>query len=120
MTHSAIRYGANDLYLNDATLRELLKALAWHLPARLAESANGIDEWLVVACDRWIDGHENLPPGLRDIELDAALTSLQRAQSFARYLAWVRDRDGDGAYDEAAVRAAIDAIVARLLTPRGP
>lgn len=116
MTNSAIRHGANALYLDDAVLRELLKALAFHAPALIAGPAHRADAWLV-ACAGWIDEHENLPPGLRDIDLDQTLTSSEKTRSFARCLAWVRSRDAQGAYDEATVRAAIDAILARLLSP---
>lgn len=68
MTTSAVRLGDAVVFIRDSDLRELIKAVAFYLPDK-AGMGSGL-EWLVQACASWIDDHENMPPGLRDIELD--------------------------------------------------
>lgn len=111
MSQSAIRYRGRVAYIQDGDLREFLKLLAFRLgdaPSELKSSLN----WLPAVVDVWMDDHEVLPPGLRDIDLDEALTNFERANSFMHYLEWTMASPfNEGPFDR--MRSAV--VVKRVL-----
>lgn len=116
MTTSAIRFHDKSIDVRDPDLRELLKAIAFHLPAYARENAATTD-WLVEACAGWLDAHEASPPGLRDLELDEALTTPERLTGMAEYLTWLTQlaRPGD-AYDAPVARRVIASVLMEVLS----
>lgn len=110
MTTSAIRYGDGVIFIKDSELREFLKAITVNL------SACSDVVWLIEVCNGWMDDHENLPPGLRDIELDDALTDAARKSSFRNYLSALMTAESDEeAYDLKVACGVIERIISKLL-----
>ncbi len=109
MTTSAVRFERGVLFVEDGELRELLKAVASHLPELAREDA-ATAEWLVETCAGWMNDHEASPPGLRDLALDEALTTPQRRAGLADYLRWLEQR--------APPSDACDAQIARRVIAR--
>ena len=74
-------------------------------------------DWLVEACAGWLDAHEASPPGLRDLELDEALTTPERLTGMAEYLTWLTQlaRPGD-AYDAPVARRVIASVLMEVLS----
>lgn len=112
MTTSALRFRGESLYVEDRELRELLKAVAYHLQDYPPHDSATVG-WLVEACASWMDTHEDFPPGLRDLELDEVLTTPERLTGFADYLRWLeRSAPPNHAYDAETARR----VLLRLLT----
>lgn len=115
MATSAIRFGDNSIFVRDSELREFIKAVACKLSAEAASKAKDID-WLIGVCACWVDDHENMPPGLRDIELDDALATAGRMSSFKDYLNCLATAESaDEAYDAEVARAVVIKILTELL-----
>lgn len=113
MTTSALRFRGEALHVEDGELRELLKAVAYHLPDH-AHDNPATAVWLVEACASWMDTHEDFPPGLRDLELDDVLTTPERLTGLGDYLGWLTRHVPPGhAYDARAVRRVVERIVAQ-------
>jgi len=110
VTTSAIRYGDGVIFIKDSELREFLKAIAVDLSARPDIA------WLIEVCNSWMDDHENLPPGLRDIELDDSLTDDAKKSSFRNYLSVLLTAEsGAEIYDLKVARGVIEKILSKLL-----
>lgn len=117
MTTSAVRFEGGVLFVGDAALRELLKALAYHLPDLVRDDA-ATAAWLVEACGAWMDDHEASPPGLRDLELDERLTTPARRAGFADCLRSLQRRARpDDAYDAQLAGGVIERILAKWAFP---
>lgn len=111
MPQSAIRYKGHAAYIKDEDLREFLKFLSFHLEDALRDG-NGLN-WIADATRGWMDDHEGLPPGLRDIELDEVVTGPDRADVLSHFLdGLLKPPMGEGPYDK--VRAAL--VVERVLS----
>lgn len=85
MSQSAIRYKGHAAYIKDEDLREFLKLLSFHLGDALRDQKND-SNWLAIAIMGWMDDHEDLPPGLRDIELDEVLADAEKIDVFIYFL----------------------------------
>jgi hypothetical protein len=115
VTTSAIRFHEQVIFVRDPELRALLKAVAYHLSDYARQNA-AVAAWLVEACAGWVDDHEGSAPGLRDLELDAALATAERVAEFVGYLGWLeRLAPPDHVYDAQAARR----VIARVLTELG-
>lgn len=114
MAISAIRFNGHSVFVADAELREWIKAIAWSLPSFVSGEAGSDGEWLLLACDEWINDHENLPPGSRDIELDELLSTPERIADFRSYLLSLPDSEGHG-YDARIARSVLSKVVNELL-----
>lgn len=113
MTQSAIRFKSRVAYVADEDLREFLKLLSFHLDDVLRKR-NDLS-WVVNITSGWMDDHESLPPGLRDIELDAALTSPDRVDAFIQLITGLLDASiGLGPYDKARARLVVERVVREL------
>jgi len=87
MATSAIRYAGGEIYIRDNELGDWIQAITTQFQKYIT---NGQDiEWLLVACNDWCDVYENLPPGLKDIELDEVLDGEKRKEIFFDLLASV-------------------------------
>ncbi|AXQ30454.1 hypothetical protein D0B54_18000 [Solimonas sp. K1W22B-7] len=114
MTTSAIYFGGGAAFVRDPDIRELLKAIGLNFMAYMEGPGAAID-WLPEVCKAWMDDHENSAPGLRDIELEEALTTPERKAGFVAYLHWLLLRvPPDNMYDMKIASAAIDRILALL------
>lgn len=110
MTTSAIRFNKQSIFVKDPELREFIKALAYHLPDFARDNAVTAD-WLVEVCAVWMDEHENMPPGLRDIELDEVLTTQERLAGLADYLNWLKKvTPASHTYDAQTAHQVIDKV----------
>jgi hypothetical protein len=111
MSQSAIRYRDGAAYIKDEDLREFLKLLSFHLGDALHDQKDSFN-WIAVAVTGWMNDHEELPPGLRDIELDEVLNEPNMKNVFTCYLdGLLKLPAGEGPYDKA--RAAL--VVERVL-----
>ncbi|ROU07770.1 hypothetical protein [Lysobacter enzymogenes] len=116
MTTSAIRFNGHSVFVADAELREWIKALAWSLPSFVSGEAGSDGAWLLQACNEWINDHENLPPGLRDIELDEVLSTTERVDDFRGYLLSLPDSEAGGhGYDAKTAHSVVGKVVHELL-----
>lgn len=71
MATSAVRFSGNSVFIRDSDLGNWIQALTIQFQ-EIIENGEDI-EWLLVSCNEWCDIYENLPPGLKDIELDKTL-----------------------------------------------
>lgn len=85
MSNSAIRYKGKTRYIGDKELGAVLSAISKDLSGKLSNEL-GKWEWLAAACEAWWDDYENMPPGLKDVELDDYLTDQNREHLFAELL----------------------------------
>ena len=116
MSQSAIRYKGHSTYVKDEDLREFLKFLSFHLADTLRDQQNGLS-WIADAIMVWMDDHEGLPPGLRDIELDEILAHADKVDAFSYFLnELLKPPIGEGPYNK--VRAAL--VVKRVLSDLKP
>ena len=83
MSTSAIRLNERFLFIKDDELREFIKSFALHIPDELGHRTT----WLENICASWMDTHETLPPGLRDININDALIE-------GKQLTWLIDHIG--------------------------
>ena len=113
MTTSAIRFHAESLDVEDRALRELIKAVAYHLSEYAHHDAATAD-WLVNVCAGWMDAHEAFPPGLRDLELNDLLTTPERLAGLADYLRWLaRSAPPSDRYDAQTAGRVIDRVLTK-------
>lgn len=84
MATSAVRFSGNNVFVKDSDLGDWIQALTVQFQ-ELIESGEDI-EWLLVSCNEWCDIYENLPPGLKDIELDEVLSDEGRKLLFKQLL----------------------------------
>lgn len=84
MAASAVRFSGNEIYVQDTDLGDWIQALTVQFQ-EFIETGEDI-EWLLLACSNWCDIYENLPPGLKDIELDEMLRDERRKLLFVRLL----------------------------------
>jgi hypothetical protein len=116
MSQSAIRYNGHTAYVKDEDLREFLKLLSFHLADVLRDQQNE-SNWIATAIMGWMEDHEGLPPGLRDIELDEVLADAGKVDTFSCFLTGLlKPTIGDGPYDK--VRAVL--VVKRVLSELEP
>ena len=109
MTTSAVRFGDAVAFVKDSDLRELVKAVAFYLPEKIEMDTKF--GWLVEACASWIEDHENMPPGLKDIELDEWLVTSERVQIFREYLQWLKSAPlSDEAHNSEVLKTVIDKL----------
>lgn len=109
MATSAIGFEGEVMFVRDTALREFIKAVVFHLPEKIIN--NPEMGWLAQACFTWVDDHENMPPGLKDIELDEWLSVPQRKKAFREYLQWLKFAPPPGAeYDLDVVVGVVDEL----------
>jgi hypothetical protein len=114
MSQSAIRYKGHSTYIKDEDLREFLKLLSFHLEDVMRDQ-NDLN-WIADAIREWMDDHEGLPPGLRDIELDDVITGPVRVDAFTRFLdGLLKPSIGDvGPYDKARAALIVERVLGEL------
>src|SRR5688500_17162910 len=81
MATSSIRFKDLDVFIKDNYLGEIIKIITSGVNDLISERHKDA-EWLLEACGRWSDDYENMPPGLKDIELDEWLISNERLTIF--------------------------------------
>ncbi|REG13067.1 hypothetical protein DES44_4443 [Roseateles depolymerans] len=84
MPQSAIRYAGRSAYVKDEKLRGLLGLICLHLQDVVTKPDD--IKWITNALMDWVNDHESMPPGLRDIELDGVLTESSRVDFFVQLL----------------------------------
>jgi hypothetical protein len=95
MANSAVRFSENEIFVQDSDLGDWIQAVTVQL-RDLIESGEDI-EWLLLACHEWCDIYENLPPGLKDIELDGVLRDGDRTSLFVKLLEATKNlKPGEG------------------------
>lgn len=110
MTTSAIRLDSGVVFVKDADLREFIKGVAIGLSTRSDLF------WLVDACDNWVSDHEDMPPGLRDIELDDLLVDTSKRLIFREFLESLAGCDLENdIYDKQAFAMVAERINSKLL-----
>jgi hypothetical protein len=113
MSQSAIGYKDHVAYIKDEDLREFLKFLSFHLEDGLRDR-NGLN-WIADAIRGWMDDHEGLPPGLRDIELDEVITGPDRVDDFSHFLdGMLKLPIGEGPYDKARAALVVERVLSKL------
>ncbi|WP_143129216.1 hypothetical protein [Variovorax sp. PDC80] len=116
MATSAIRFGLIYVHVRDSRLGELLKAIAYWMPVEISTDGRNL-EWLAHAIGAWCEDYENMPPGLKDVELDQWLSDGAREQTFLQYLRHVASRDAPpNTYDANVVRNEIERVL-KVLWP---
>jgi hypothetical protein len=115
MATSAIRFGTRSIYIRDSELGEVLKALTFSLPEAVRLQSPRLD-WLVEALKEWCTDYEELPPGLKDVELDDCLTDDTRIDSFKGYVKEIiATAPPVGIYDATLVQCHLVKILDELL-----
>ena len=95
MATSAVRFSGNDVFVRDSDLGDWIQAVTVQFQ-ELIESSEDV-EWLLISCNEWCDIYENLPPGLKDIELDEILRGEGRKLLFKSLLeSTERLKSGEG------------------------
>ena len=85
MAHSAIRYQNNTQYIQDALLGEALRCILIAIDSKVSENPSKYG-WLLQAMNKWWSDFEDLPPGLKDVELDEWLVNAERKADFEEVL----------------------------------
>lgn len=85
MAHSAIRYQNNTQYIQDALLGGVLKYIFIAADRKVSENPCRYG-WLLEAINKWWGDFEDMPPGLKDIELDVWLFNEERMEIFREIL----------------------------------
>lgn len=85
MAHSAIRYQNNTQYIQDALLGGALRCIFIAIDGKVSENASKYG-WLLQAMNKWWSDFEDLPPGLKDVELDEWLVNSERKADFEEIL----------------------------------
>ena len=81
MAQSAIRYAQRTRYIQDAQLGTVIQSLFKIVDQNTTELSTE-SEWLFKAISEWWSDFENMPPGLKDVELDKWLTVASRKELF--------------------------------------
>lgn len=85
MAHSAVRYQNNTEYIQDALLGGALRAIFIAIDSKVLENPSKYG-WLLQAMNKWWSDFEDLPPGLKDVELDEWLVNSEREAVFEEIL----------------------------------
>lgn len=85
VAHSAIRYQNNTQYIQDALLGEALRCILIAIDSKVSENPSKYG-WLLQAMNKWWSDFEDLPPGLKDVELDEWLVNAERKADFEEVL----------------------------------
>lgn len=85
MAHSAIRYKNNTQYIQDALLGGALRSIFIAIDSKVSENPSKYG-WLLQAMNKWWGDFEDLPPGLKDVELDEWLVDSERKAEFEEIL----------------------------------
>lgn len=85
MAHSAIRYQNNTQYIQDALLGGALRCIFLAIDSKVSENPSKYG-WLLQAMNKWWGDFEDMPPGLKDVELDEWLVNSERRADFVEIL----------------------------------
>lgn len=85
MAQSAIRYAQRTRYIQDAQLGAVLQCI-FKVMDQNSTKLYTENEWLLLAIEVWWSDFEDMPPGLKDIELDKWLTTGSRKETFENLL----------------------------------
>lgn len=85
MAHSAIRYQNNTQYIQDALLGGALRCIFIAIDSKVSDNPSKYG-WLLQAMNKWWSDFEDLPPGLKDVELDEWLVNSERKADFEEIL----------------------------------
>lgn len=91
---SSIRYADKDVYVNDGALGRFIQAFSDQCAKLIHRHPDEISA-LLEACQQWTDDYENMPPGLKDIELDVLLDSNNVRHVFEDVLQALIDAEDD-------------------------
>lgn len=81
MAHSAIRYQNNTEYIQDTLLGGALRGIFITIDKKMSENPRRYG-WLIEAMNKWWSDFEDMPPGLKDIELDEWVVNDERKKDF--------------------------------------
>ncbi|MBE9078259.1 hypothetical protein IQ241_13310 [Romeria aff. gracilis LEGE 07310] len=82
MSSSEVIFNNRSRHLKDSALGKFLDILEEEICSQQFE--NNESKWLKDACRAWKEEWSEMPPGLKDIELDDFLTNSQRQEEFHR------------------------------------
>jgi hypothetical protein len=85
LSQSAIRYNQRTRYIQDAQLGAVIQCVFIVVDQNATKFSDEIG-WLLHAIAEWWSDFEELPPGLKDIELDKWLTKGSRKEIFENLL----------------------------------
>ncbi|KOR87848.1 hypothetical protein [Paenibacillus solani] len=85
MAHSAIRYQNKTQYIQDALLGGALRSIFIAINNKVSENPSKYG-WLLNAMNKWWGDFEELPPGLKDVDLDEWLVNSERKTDFEEIL----------------------------------
>ncbi|WP_337034290.1 hypothetical protein [Paenibacillus illinoisensis] len=99
MAQSAIRYAKQTRYIQDAQLGRGI-----HCIFKVVDGIRSVElieyEWLLNALNEWWSDFEDMPPGLKDIELDKWLTDVNRKDYFYSILIKAREKCDESLKEE--------------------
>ncbi|CAH1203453.1 hypothetical protein PAECIP111893_01971 [Paenibacillus plantiphilus] len=99
MAHSAIRYKDNTRYIQDSLLGGVLRAIFEVTDSKVTDSPIKFG-WLLEAIHEWWSDFEDMPPGLKDIELDKWLIDDEKKTDLEEILSIAQDNVDTEIYPE--------------------
>jgi hypothetical protein len=114
MATSAVRFSGNNVFIKDSDLGDWLQAVTVKFK-ELIESGEDV-EWLLESCHEWCDTYENLPPGLKDIELDEILRDEGKKLLFERLLVSMESLDFGEGFDLVVAKEVSEKILKGLFS----
>ncbi|MFD3257537.1 hypothetical protein ACE3MQ_02870 [Paenibacillus lentus] len=91
MAQSAIRYKDNTRYIQDSLLGEVLREIFEVTDNKITENPIKYG-WLIEAIHEWWGDFEDMPPGLKDIDLDKWLIDHGRISDLEEILNIAQDK----------------------------
>lgn len=109
MATSGIHFGERVVFVRDWDIAQLIRAIGIECEEYLRiESSAG---WILGACLAWIDDFDASAPGVRDLELDEALSGEKNKSIFVDYLRWLKMRAPGEEYDQQSVSGTIGKVL---------
>jgi hypothetical protein len=114
MATSAVRFSGNDVFIKDSELGDWIQAITVQFEEMIERDEDV--EWLLVSCNEWCDIYENLPPGLKDIELDNVLSDEDRKLLFKQLLESTKSLESGDGFDLVAAKRVSKKILKELFS----
>lgn len=114
MATSAMRFSGNNVFIKDSDLGDWIQAITAQFQ-ELITSGEDV-EWLLLSCNEWCDIYENLPPGLKDIELDEVLRIESRRLLFKSLLESTKSLERGEGFDLVVAKRVSGKILEELFS----
>lgn len=109
MATSGIHFGERVVFVRDWDIAQLIRAIGIECEECLRiESSAG---WILGTCLAWMDDFDASVPGVRDLELDEALSAGKKKSIFVDYLHWLKMREPSEEYDQKSVSGTIEKVL---------